>query len=298
MPARTSQPAPLGTRTSQPAPPGISVDAPRITIAVAAHKPYRMPTDPVYLPLHVGRALHPELADQMAGFTGDDTGDSISSRNDRYSELTGLWWIAKNVDAEYKGLVHYRRHFRTADFARAHAGDRMERIATTADFQRLITGGADVIVARARDYRIETVQSHWDHTMPPAQLAFAREVVGDLSPDVTDALDAVLASRRVHLFNMMVMRTDILDAYCDWLFPLLGELERRLDASGETASYDAFSMRYPGRISERLLDAWLASRNIVPTEMPTTSPEPVDWPRKAGGFLAAKFLGRRYERSF
>ena len=29
----------------------------KIQIIVAAHKAYRMPTDPMYLPLHVGKAI-------------------------------------------------------------------------------------------------------------------------------------------------------------------------------------------------------------------------------------------------
>lgn len=47
-----------------------------ITIIVASHQAYRMPDEPIYLPLHVGRAGKPDL-----GFIGDDTGDNISNKN-------------------------------------------------------------------------------------------------------------------------------------------------------------------------------------------------------------------------
>ena len=267
---------------------------PSIVIAVAAHKPYRMPQDPVYLPLHVGRAQHPELAGQMAAFAGDDTGDSISNRNGRYCELTGLWWLWKNVEADYKGLVHYRRHFRTADPARRRAADRFERIACEADFRSLVEGGARVIVPRRREYFIETVQSHWDHTMPSEQLAVARQVVAELQPAYAPALDEALGRTGAHLFNMCVMESALLDAYCAWLFPLLAELEERLSGN----DYDPFQARFPGRISELLLDPWLAVNGIEPAELATVSPEPVNWARKGGAFLAAKFLGRKYEKSF
>jgi hypothetical protein len=33
-------------------------------------------------------------------------------------------------------------------------------------------------------------------------------------------------------------------------------------------------------------------------ELPVVSPEPVDWVKKGSSFLAAKFLGRKYEKSF
>ena len=39
-----------------------------IKIIVATHKKYWMPSDPMYLPLHVGREGKKDL-----GYTGDDT---------------------------------------------------------------------------------------------------------------------------------------------------------------------------------------------------------------------------------
>ena len=79
-----------------------------IKVIVAAHKPYRMPQDSMYLPLHVGRAL----ADHNLGWQGDNTGDNISLKNPYYCELTGLYWAWKNLKADAIGLVHYRRFLR------------------------------------------------------------------------------------------------------------------------------------------------------------------------------------------
>lgn len=78
-----------------------------IKIIVAAHKPYRMPKDSMYLPIQVGRALSKQEAD----WQGDDTGDNISCKNPNFCELTGLYWAWKNLKADAIGLVHYRRHF-------------------------------------------------------------------------------------------------------------------------------------------------------------------------------------------
>lgn len=267
-----------------------------IRVAVAAHKPYRMPDDPVYLPLHVGRALHPEAVSAMGpGFVGDDTGDSISALNASYSELTGLWWVWRNLDADYRGLVHYRRHFASADPRRRHARDRFARIASGDDF-RLALSKAPVIVPRARDYVIETVESHYVHTMEGAaqQVAAVRAAVRDARPAYAEALEAQLGGTRAHMFNMLVMRADLLDGYCSWLFPLLAEAGERVDSS----RYDAFGARWPGRVSEWLLDVWLRTNGVPCVEMPTTSPEPVNWARKGSAFLAAKFLGRTYGGSF
>ena len=80
-----------------------------LKIVVAAHKPYGMPRDPVYLPVQVGAAGKPSI-----GYMRDDEGDNISARNANWCELTGLYWAWRNVSADAVGLVHYRRHFKGA----------------------------------------------------------------------------------------------------------------------------------------------------------------------------------------
>ena len=63
-----------------------------IKILIATHKKYWMPNNPCYLPLHVGRKGKQDL-----GYTGDDTGDNISSKNANFCELTGIYWAWKNL---------------------------------------------------------------------------------------------------------------------------------------------------------------------------------------------------------
>lgn len=77
-----------------------------IKILVAAHKPYWMPDDDVYLPIQVGAAGKESL-----GWQRDDEGDNISAKNPNYCELTALYWAWKNLKADYIGLCHYRRYF-------------------------------------------------------------------------------------------------------------------------------------------------------------------------------------------
>ena len=78
-----------------------------IKIIIATHKKYKMPEDGMYIPLHVGAALSTE----DFGFEKDNTGENISELNKGFCELTGLYWAWKNLDTDYIGLAHYRRHF-------------------------------------------------------------------------------------------------------------------------------------------------------------------------------------------
>ena len=79
-----------------------------IKIGIAYHKESLMISNECYLPIQVGKALHPQLD---LGIQPDNEGDNISDRNDYYCELTALYWLWKNTKADYKGLCHYRRFF-------------------------------------------------------------------------------------------------------------------------------------------------------------------------------------------
>ncbi|MCI7478154.1 MAG: DUF4422 domain-containing protein [Selenomonadales bacterium] len=90
-----------------------------------------MPTDPVYLPVHVGAEGKASI-----GYTPDNTGDNISSKNPHFCELTGLYWAWKNLDADYLGLVHYRRYFTRKEVHNIEA--KKDQILTEKEWQQLL----------------------------------------------------------------------------------------------------------------------------------------------------------------
>ena len=65
-----------------------------ITVAVAAHKPYCMPNDKCYLPLHVGADLHPEVCLDMQQ---DNLGDNISKKTLLILSLLGCTGFGRIV---------------------------------------------------------------------------------------------------------------------------------------------------------------------------------------------------------
>ena len=250
-------------------------------ILVAAHKPYWMPDDPLYVPVQVNCASGAEPID---GYERDDAGDSISHKNDRYSELTALWWGWRNLDCDALGLVHYRRHF-------AGAGERGVLEGVEA---RTLLEQVPAVVPKARNYVIESVASHYAHTHTAAHLEALRAAVDEVSPGRLHVFDVQMASTKAHMFNMLLMRREVLDPYCTWLFDVLEATERRIDFSG----LSAFQTRCIGRLSEFLLDVWLRTEDVPFAEVRLRELEGVNWVRKGRSFLRAKFLGRSYEQSF
>ena len=246
-----------------------------LLVLIACHKPYPVPTDPCYLPVEVGAALHRQA---IPGFTPDSIGDNISRKNPNYCELTALYWAWKNLSADYVGLVHYRRYF---------GADCPRRIAAAADYERALEK-APVILPRKRHYWIETNYSQYVHAHHEQDLTVTRAVLAELDPACLPAYDRSMKQRSGHRFNMFVMRRDLLDRYCTWLFSMLFEIEGRLDIS----DYDAYNTRVFGFIAERLLDVWLETYRIEWTTMPVKNTESQHWLKKGTAFVKRKFRGR------
>ncbi len=262
----------------------------KISVGIAMHKPYHVPDDPMYLPIHVGSSLHPDILPKI---TQDNTGDNISRLNPYYCELTAIYWLWKNNTSDYKGLVHYRRYFASPKFTTRHLNNRLDRILTTPNLYHLIKAN-DLIIPRKRYYVIETVYSHYAHTHYASHLDATRNILQRLSPKSILYWDSLMKKRSAHMFNMMIMKRDLFDAYCEWLFPILFELEKKIDP----AQYDSFQARYLGRISELLFNVWIKQNKLKTKKLNTVFVEPVDWPLKIRKFLMAKFAKERYGASF
>ena len=256
-----------------------------VRIVIAAHKPYRMPEDPLYLPVIAGakrnRGAFPETA--ARAFEGDDTGDSISEKNPNYCELTVLYWAWKNLPAEYLGLAHYRRHF-----AGKRTGPKERRILTKEQAERLLQSSR-VILPRPRHYRIETNYSQYVHAHHGEDLRETEAILRETHPEDLPAWETVMKRTWGHRFNMFIMDRQTADDYCAWLFGILAELEKRLDIS----AYSANDRRVFGFVGERLLDVYLLTRKISCKELPVVNLESQHWPRKILNFLKRKVRGGR-----
>ena len=122
----------------------------------------------------------------------------------------------------------------------------------------------------------------------------AGDIIREKYPAYAAAFEQLKTRRSAHMFNMLVLRRDHLDAYCTWLFDILFELEKRVDAS----TYDTFHGRFFGRVSELLLDVWLSEQDLDLAEVPLIGMEKTNWVKKGGSFLMAKFFGKKYDKSF
>ena len=205
---------------------------------VCTHKIFNVPEDSLYHPLHVGRAISNDL-----GYEGDDTGENISRKNKSYCELTGMYWIWKNVDCDIVGIVHYRRFFE-------HDGELLDQ----AYIEKLLCeDGYDVIIPVCSFSDYKDNRTHYAKAHFLRDYEIAREVILEKYPEYVDAFDLYGNTSISTLANMVITRKKIYDEYCQWLFDVLDEVENRTDVS----DYSPYQARLYGYLSERLFQIWL-----------------------------------------
>lgn len=251
----------------------------KIRIIVAAHKPYPMPREDIYLPVFVGAANRTPEEIRATGYAADNTGENISEKNGTFCELTGLYWAWKNLDAEICGLCHYRRYFGNGQLWKPKQG----RLLSEEEIREMLQE-ADVILPHKRHYWIETRGDQYAHAHHAEDLRCAEGVLKEKCPEFLPAWQQMLNSRSGHICNMFVMHRKDFEAYCAWLFGILFEVEKRLNIS----SYSQNDQRVFGFLGERLLDVYIRTKNLRIKEAYMLNLEKQHWLKKGTAFIKRK----------
>ena len=261
----------------------------KVSIVIAAHKEYEMPKDKIYLPVFVGSNKKNNILD----YQRDDDGINISEKNPFFCELTGVYWAWKNIDSDYVGLVHYRRYFCVEKKLPKDIKGRIDKVLNSEQLEEILKD-TDVVLPKKRKYYIEDLYSHYKHTLYIEPLDITKQIIKEKFPEYLVEFEKLHSRTSAHMFNMFIMKKDIFDSYCTWLFDILFELEKRVDVT----KFDSFHARFFGRVSELLLDVWINTNNISYKEVKVVDIENVNWLKKGFSFLKAKFTGNKYNKSF
>lgn len=220
-------------------------------IYVMAHKKFNLELPHIYTPLQVGAAINDEI-----GYPKDNTGENISSKNKNYCELTGLYWMWKNTSEEITGLCHYRRYF-TID----------GQILTESQIKQLLSN-YDIIIPQSTFSPGDSISvfSHYCQNHYGNDLIECGKVIHELAPSYNDAFQLAIHCNLLSPTNMMITRKNILDNYCEWLFPILFALENRIDI----CNYSDYQKRIFGFLGERLLRVWILNQKYRVKEIAIT----------------------------
>ena len=78
------------------------------------------------------------------------------------------------------------------------------------------------------------------------------EAVERLAPEYVDTVKRMQSGQFYYAYNMFIMRREVLEDYCGWLFPLLFYCEKCCEECGR----DAYQNRYIGFLAEHLMSVY------------------------------------------
>ncbi len=236
---------------------------PNIKILIAYHKDSLIIKNDCLIPIQVGRALSKEKLNMI----GDDTGDNISYKNPNYCELTALYWAWKNQDKlnnpDYIGLFHYRRLFDFNNSDKPFFYDFSKKTRNKFGWNnKTITNYCqkyDIISALIvdvhppfKDNKIISVKKLYKISHRLSDLKTTLKIIKDKYPDYYQTAKEYINSKKSSYFNMVIMKKEIFNDYCQWLFDILFEAEKRIKIPS-----DPYQSRVFGFLGERLLNVYI-----------------------------------------
>ncbi|MXV36478.1 MULTISPECIES: DUF4422 domain-containing protein [unclassified Saccharibacter] len=232
-----------------------------IKIYVCHHKDGTIYRNKYFEPIQVGRALSHKV---INGIIGDDTGDNISSKNREWCELTGLYWIWKNTNHDYVGINHYRRYiiFERDYFNKISFFDKkIDKISCFSKGIEEICYDHSIVLPPlldVEDFSSDNVYNHYCEHHYKKDIDVVISIVKNKHKDYYDYVIMAMKSKECVFGNLFVMRRDVLDEYCSFLFSVLFSAESIID----TTEYDSYQKRVYGFLSERLLYAFLLKKKF------------------------------------
>lgn len=179
------------------------------------------------VPIQVGAALTSERIAECV----DNTGDNISERNRRYSEMTAFYWMWKNDNSEIAGICHYRRHWVMLNEIIGKMADN--------DIDAVLPLPTLCEKNVFEDYLLKHIPDVWQTML---------DVLEKLSPDYYEASKRIFQDKIFYASNMCILKRNVLNDLCQWMFPIVFEIERHI---GDLP--DSYYNRYAGFCTERLI---------------------------------------------
>jgi len=229
-------------------------------------------------PIQVGSAGTNDL-----GILKDSYGDNISNKNKFYSELTAHYYLYKNIDSEYYGLMHYRRIFceKPSSFFLIRKNIRFFRRIIFSFFLKknialdknvspviplkklpkvaksakshivgLIDQGYELIVPKPLVFHATNVYQNYSLHHSKLHLDLFCRIIEEKYPCLSNPIKEVNNSYEIIAYNMFVMKKEIFVEYSSMLFDVLFELEKRINLDELTP----YQQRIFGFLSERFFN--------------------------------------------
>lgn len=212
------------------------------TVYIATHKLFLPPFSFLYKPITSVKTPLP--------FFHDQKGENISSKNSFYSELTILYWIWKNDQSSFVGLVHYHRYFAK------------EKLITKNEILEILKD-YDFIVPSLSVFPCSIYEQYASVHYEKDLLLACEEIIRQ-HQNYKETIEAVLNGNQYYSCNMFISRKEILNEYASFLFPILFSLEEKIPY----LKYSNYNQRVFGFLAERIFNIYLRKNKFSLYEYP------------------------------
>ena len=212
-------------------------------IYVIKHKPGNVPLLSGYQELGVGSC-----------FNQDKSFDNIEHLNPYINELTAVYWLWQNCNDEIVGIHHYHRYF--ADMNKFIPWSTAEICAKK----------YDIVLTKPLEFDISLLEWFTQHDFPKWLPEFNKYY--SMFLDKEPEFDNYLQGKTTNARNMFIARKEIMDRFCEWLFPIVIPIAEQFVMEDANKHKDMMYQRMIGYISERLLPYWVRKEKLNYLELP------------------------------
>lgn len=180
----------------------------------------------------------------------DDSGINISSENEFFGELTGLYWIWKNISFQENDLIgfaHYNKALHVSLF----------------EILKFFNSNGN--------HKWCALEEHYNRDHPrPNELMAIKKILKTKYPEYYKIWNEIYASdgsgNSCRGGQLFITSRDEFQKYCEFLFDVLFELKKDLDtqfgsSDGVYRDADKSMRRYCAFMGERLLNVYLRTNN-------------------------------------
>lgn len=185
---------------------------------------------------------------------------NISDKNGYWGELTGHYWLWKNllprINDEYVGFGHYNKFL---DFNVSQIPTAPFQPIFIADFKNIFDKyTTETILKIIENYDVvlpyklpldKTVYEQCTQAYPKQDFDLAIDVLKELYPDYKDSAEKVLDSNELYNSLVFIMKKELVIEYMEWIFNILFALEDKTDLNKPNM--------IPVRIAEIFFNIWL-----------------------------------------
>ena len=209
-----------------------------------------------FLPIAAGACRHDITTDA-------DGDDNISAKNKWYGDFTSIYWAWKNLKGvDIIGTSHYRRYLADSTWLSKWQNEYPLTWMNFCNHQyqlwklKIMLRHNDFVMVNPIQLGMKIREQYILCHPFPENIDYVTEALQKIHPESVDIWLKILDEDSMQLGYLFLTRWKNFDELCEWLYPVLLELEKRIELS----KYDGYQGRVIAYLYERLVPVFIRTK--------------------------------------